>query len=188
MNRYSGDHAFAQNLYKYVAYAKEVKTILESVIDLIERHDDNSIGQNTYYNNMDTDAASTGVKAMIEKANEMSNLEQTVEKMETLATDLSVGLNCNFMQGSFVRVHDSFCGEFSQQITFTAVFICAISCISLLFIIAVICINRNFYPPKKRGREYSQQPNVESSTATHPKAEPNPLKLYETGTERNDGY
>lgn len=145
-NRYGNTH-FADKLIRYIEFANDVKKEMKKALNKIKRGSTDS-----YYYNMDTDTLSNGVKNVAEKANEMKDI--TLESMRSLGPELKDRLNCTFMQGSFTRIHDSFCGDFTQQVTFTALSMGLISSISLLLVITMVCINRRFYPPRRGDKDY----------------------------------
>eukprot|EP00826_Nyctotherus_ovalis_P020112 TRINITY_DN1628_c0_g2_i1.p1 TRINITY_DN1628_c0_g2~~TRINITY_DN1628_c0_g2_i1.p1 ORF type:complete len:235 (-),score=54.07 TRINITY_DN1628_c0_g2_i1:189-869(-) len=144
-NRYSGYSHFSSKLEKYITFVDEVKTKINKVIRLIERGP-----EDTYYNAMDQDTQTAGVKSLMAKSSSIGDFDRTVEELKSMTYGLKDGLNCTFIQESFGRVYDSVCGDFNQQLTATALFIGLISAVSFVFMLVMVCANRSFYRKKPK--------------------------------------
>lgn len=164
--RYKDSTEFRDKLLKYIDYAIAVK----DKVDLLKADIDREAAD-TYMKRMDKDTEDANIHAVMAEANRMDNLDETIEKMDVLSNELRIGLDCKFMQNSFERLHSSFCGAFTQQITFTALILGIISAISLLLLIAMVCINRYFYAPKIPGRAYLKPNASEPSVSNQTKSE-----------------
>lgn len=146
-NRYSSYPSFSSKLVSYIIFVNEVKTKISELIALIERGSGTS-----YYDAMDQDTQTTGIKDLMAKSNSIGDFDQTVEELKNATYGLKDGLNCTFMQESFGRVHSAVCGDFNQQLTATALFVGVISAISFVFIFVMVCASRNFYKKKSGAR------------------------------------
>jgi len=149
-DRYGASSEFTRKLLNHIQFANEVKTEIEKVLNYIKRE----VTTDSYYKKMDADTYSNRIKDVVVEVNRIDELDQFTEDMKMLSTKLREGLNCKFMKESLKRIHCSFCGDLTQQIAFTALFMGLISSISLLLVITMVCINRYFYVPQRKANNH----------------------------------